>query len=630
MAGNILKAVIDVSAPGAKEAFAGVEAGSKKTEATLRQLTPAISKLGASLNALKFAVLDRKEELIRTTDIGRAKQLNVEIRNLEREIKRLQTSGTSSFGAIGASASKSFSGLRTLANILPGVGISGLVLALSTGLEKLAGTIFNLGRAYDFAAADAQVFAAANKAVGDDMARLGALVSIAQDVTQSTQARTNAISELQRLYPDYLRNISLETINSSAAQAAIDNLTRSIVSKAIAQAYSAKVAEESLKLSEKQDKVNTLIAKQGAAAAELLARRQTEPSNAVKKLGGLYEELSNKLGGATVEMNRQQEVVNVLTGKLKDATVASLEFVKTPKIPKVAKEAAFEFDALKQIFIDLVGISKVFADQISAGVKLRLNIQTDIGKGAGSAFDSFTKEVPKISSELQKEVDRLNKTNPITVAFNARIKTTDEAKAQIASDLKSVNDLIKNALDGAFSGIGESIGEALAGGDMKNIFGAFVNAIGQGVQAIGKQLITLGTVALAAKLALKQLFSNPALMIAAGIALVAVGSALNKVLGGGLKGFAQGGFTGQGGRNDPAGIVHRGEFVIPVPAVQKLGLGFLNQLAFGGNIRGFQNGGSVSGVVGGGAKVSGVVYVVQRGKDLIGTIDLAKLSQGRL
>lgn len=47
-------------------------------------------------------------------------------------------------------------------------------------------------------------------------------------------------------------------------------------------------------------------------------------------------------------------------------------------------------------------------------------------------------------------------------------------------------------------------------------------------------------------------------------------------------GFASGGFTGYGGRFEPAGIVHRGEFVFPADAVSRIGLPTLEGMAFGG------------------------------------------------
>jgi lambda family phage tail tape measure protein len=52
-------------------------------------------------------------------------------------------------------------------------------------------------------------------------------------------------------------------------------------------------------------------------------------------------------------------------------------------------------------------------------------------------------------------------------------------------------------------------------------------------------------------------------------------------------GFATGGYTGPGGRTEPAGIVHRGEYVIPAPVVSRIGVPALNRL------RGYADGGFV-------------------------------------
>ncbi|WP_371739923.1 tape measure protein [Mannheimia sp. ZY171111] len=48
------------------------------------------------------------------------------------------------------------------------------------------------------------------------------------------------------------------------------------------------------------------------------------------------------------------------------------------------------------------------------------------------------------------------------------------------------------------------------------------------------------------------------------------------------KGFAQGGYTGNGGKYDPAGIVHRGEYVMTKEATARLGVANLNRLNYGG------------------------------------------------
>ncbi|EDV3470664.1 phage tail tape measure protein [Salmonella enterica subsp. enterica] len=84
-----------------------------------------------------------------------------------------------------------------------------------------------------------------------------------------------------------------------------------------------------------------------------------------------------------------------------------------------------------------------------------------------------------------------------------------------------------------------------------------------------------------------------------------VGSAIGGAVGGGASAsagtaiqaaaanfhFASGGFTGTGGKYEPAGIVHRGEFVFTKEATSRIGVGNLYRL-----MRGYATGGYVGGV----------------------------------
>ncbi|URJ84961.1 tape measure protein [Pasteurella multocida] len=80
-----------------------------------------------------------------------------------------------------------------------------------------------------------------------------------------------------------------------------------------------------------------------------------------------------------------------------------------------------------------------------------------------------------------------------------------------------------------------------------------------------------------------QKFANMAAVAAAGVNVI---SQISSV------GFSSGGYTGDGGKYQPAGIVHKGEYVITKEATARLGLDYLNFLNYGK--RGFSSGGGVS------------------------------------
>ncbi|MER5153171.1 phage tail tape measure protein, partial [Providencia stuartii] len=62
----------------------------------------------------------------------------------------------------------------------------------------------------------------------------------------------------------------------------------------------------------------------------------------------------------------------------------------------------------------------------------------------------------------------------------------------------------------------------------------------------------------------------------------------------GIKGHATGGYTGDGGKYDPAGVVHKGEFVFTKEATQRLGIANLYRLMDYGQ-KGYASGGYVGG-----------------------------------
>ncbi len=68
--------------------------------------------------------------------------------------------------------------------------------------------------------------------VAGEVASLTALVGIAQNVSLSTNARQQAIDKLNKDYPQYLGNLTLENSNTAAVKAAIDAQIQSLVRRA--------------------------------------------------------------------------------------------------------------------------------------------------------------------------------------------------------------------------------------------------------------------------------------------------------------------------------------------------------------------------------------------------------------
>lgn len=151
----------------------------------------------------------------------------------------------------------------------------------------------------------------------------------------------------------------------------------------------------------------------------------------------------------------------------------------------------------------------------------------------------------KITGDLQKKLQDVANGKPISILFPVEIQLAiaeqDKLVKQFQSFVQGVQNTIQQVAADAAAQFGEALGTAFAGGDLKNVFNGFVNIIASGLQSIGKQFIVIGGVAKAAKLALEKVFTNPALAVAAGIALVAAGAALRQSVNKGIQGREFGG-----------------------------------------------------------------------------------------
>ena len=126
-----------------------------------------------------------------------------------------------------------------------------------------------------------------------------------------------------------------------------------------------------------------------------------------------------------------------------------------------------------------------------------------------------------------------------------------------------------------------------------------------GKALMAAQLAAIGPMAVAASALWAAPATLAAIATAGGAAAAAPGEILAAqgiVAAGSMASFAEGGYTGAGGKYDYAGVVHRGEFVMPASAVSRIGLPTLNTMKAGG-------GGEGSGAGGGGGVGNVMVHV---------------------
>ncbi|MCF0178638.1 MAG: phage tail tape measure protein [Bacteroidales bacterium] len=179
-----------------------------------------------------------------------------------------------------------------------------------------------------------------------------------------------------------------------------------------------------------------------------------------------------------------------------------------------------------------------------------------------------------------------------------RINWLDGVKsafADTADELSNFSAIGAELATSAFNGLSDQITNLVTTGEAN--FKEFTASILKQIARIATQLLLI-----------KAIESTISSFGGSGGAISSIGSAL---------GFAGGGYTGNGGKYEPAGTVHKGEFVFTKEATSRIGVSNLYKL-----MRGYANGGAVGGgngyangglVGGSNVNVGGVNVTVQTG-----------------
>ncbi|MGF7452596.1 phage tail tape measure protein [Pasteurella bettyae] len=205
-----------------------------------------------------------------------------------------------------------------------------------------------------------------------------------------------------------------------------------------------------------------------------------------------------------------------------------------------------------------------------------LNYNHQLDTEAAKLKIGMTQEnIAKLDEEIAKLKERRaeieKQTNERKVSAVAGVK---DGMAQIEDDVTDVAGNISNITTSAFDGMSSAITDLVMTGkaDFKSLATSIISDI--------------------SKMIVKIMLFNA---IKSGMSAIGFGFSDGGYVGyatGGLVGFDDGGFTGLGGKYTPAGIVHRGEYVITKEATSRIGLDYLNYLNYGR--RGFATGGGIA------------------------------------
>ncbi len=215
-------------------------------------------------------------------------------------------------------------------------------------------------------------------------------------------------------------------------------------------------------------------------------------------------------------------------------------------------------------------------------------------------FDVESKAKREISNLRKRLEEELSKQFPDMFEVGAL-----KAKLDVAIDASNSEDAAKKAGERAgeafaqfaadgIASIGELVGAALSGSDDRDFVLNLAKNLGESLKSFGKQIIIASDLITKAKL----LFGTGPAGIAAGFALIALGTAIANTAQAKLEKRASGGYIsgpGSGTSDSIPARLSNGEYVIKARSVSKYGVGFLNAVN-SGSLKKFATGGMVSSI----------------------------------
>ena len=237
-------------------------------------------------------------------------------------------------------------------------------------------------------------------------------------------------------------------------------------------------------------------------------------------------------------------------------------------------------DQLKKQQEDLTNTSIYFTDQRIKAVQTEANASIKANRGNYQAQKQALEEaIVKLAVFRMAGVGGAEAMIKLNEAISGTKAQLDGLVDPLENFNNSLNNIINQTLENMAIAVGESLGKMLSGGGggIKELMNNFLSIMAEGLIQIGKLAIHTGIAILGIKEALKTL--NPYVAIAAGIALVALGTYVKGRLSksadsmGGTKKFANGGIISgptMGLMGEYPGASHNPEVVAPLDKLKSL------------------------------------------------------------
>lgn len=473
---NVLKGIIQITAPGAKETFAAVGGGAQKTATALKSITPAANQSSIAINSVSTQA----------------------------------SKGGSLFKSFGTSVNNSISPLRLMANIIPGLGIAGLVGALGS----LVTGLFNTASAFDKGALAADLFKDKLDEIKEASDRLDSFLDLQNkisDLTFRIQFGDTAEADIKNFGKQLQSNQTIikdATKNLNQLGGTQDELVRSM-----------KEGSELLgKFGKKNPLVELFLA--GKDLTKITKEQAETLPKGLKVIAEAYIENRKAITDEQKRLNDATQENNLLSLKIQKSSADEQRKAQEKQVSDFEKYSNDILSRAKQLsseFPDIVGkfsenlfdtkagnltSAKKFIDKFFDFLANPANFKTaqiNVPLDSKSIVFRNTDEVQKALTDLFKV--------PVTVPINPTLDFNFEAFKD------NLNSILGSGFADLGASIGESFGQAISGN--LGALEVITNTIADLIAQIGKALIQYGIV----KIGLDKILGAGGFAIPGGVAL---------------------------------------------------------------------------------------------------------------
>ncbi len=465
---------------------AAAESGLKKVQAQLANTAVAATKADSAMVKLKGG---SNQATFALTNLGRVIQdAPYGIIGITNNINPL----LESFQRLKVETGSTKEAFKSLASGLVGAGGIGLAVSAATSILSVLALngFFRTGEEAEKASKKVKTFGDFLRQATDEVAReqtevLG-LIGVLKSENETRDRKLSAIKELQNIQPEIFKNLKLE----QGAVIGLDTAYKAYVAN-LQNVITAKILQSQLeeKISRQLELQKILASTQGTFNKPLkdFSATSLEAAKAQKELADqLFK--TQKIFGTNITGQQASLELNKLTNEIDGLSKKLFELSKTIKLPEITVAA-------EKIKIEPPKDPRFYVNSLR-------NLFKDI-------------EDKEFTSKIVVNVQPQFKTDPAGIN-KAAIELADQ-----------VNAIVKSVFVDAFSGLGEAIGDALSGVSIDGAFSGIVKSLAGGLKAIGQKIIEANVqLAILKKIG----FSNPVVGIAVGVAITALGAALQNAV----------------------------------------------------------------------------------------------------